>query len=63
MLLDEPVAHLDEENRRPVRETIAALPRGVTILFTGHDRALHDLADHVVALEGGRLTAPPHSAP
>ena len=58
MLLDEPVAHLDEENRRRVRETIAALPRGVTILFTGHDRALHDLADHVVALEGGRLTSP-----
>ncbi len=63
LLLDEPVAHLDEENRRRVRETIAALPRGVTILFTGHDRALHDLADHVVALENGRLASRPPPAP
>ncbi len=52
LLLDEPVAHLDAVNSRRVKETIMALPRSVTILFTSHDRSLHDLADRVIQLEG-----------
>lgn len=53
LLLDEPVAHLDAVNSLRVKQTIAALPPSVTILFTSHDRALYELADIVVALDGG----------
>ena len=52
LLLDEPVAHLDAVNSRRVKETIMALPRSVTILFTSHDQSLHDLADRVIPLDG-----------
>ena len=53
LLLDEPVAHLDAVNCLRVKETIAALPRDVTILFTSHDRSLHELADDLVELDAG----------
>ena len=51
LLLDEPVAHLDGMNRLRVQETIAALPRDITILFTGHDQALRELAYRTIDLD------------
>jgi len=52
LLLDEPVAHLDATNSRRVKETIAALPRSVTVLFTSHDQSLRELADRVIPMDG-----------
>lgn len=54
LLMDEPVAHLDVVNRMRVKETIAALPRNVTVLFTSHDGTLHDLADQTIDLAAAR---------
>ena len=54
LLMDEPVAHLDAVNRLRVKETIAALPRSVTVLFTSHDGTLHDLADQTIDLAAVR---------
>ena len=58
LLLDEPTAQLDAANRMRVRETLLALPRTVTLIFTSHDHALHDLADTSVELAEGTLLVP-----
>lgn len=54
LLMDEPVSHLDAVNRLRVKQTIAELPREVTVLFTSHDGMLHDLADQVIQLGASR---------
>ena len=61
LLLDEPTAHLDVENRIDVLRTLREVARktGTAVLFSSHD--LHDalqVADRVFALtRGGRFLA------
>ncbi|RLG47591.1 MAG: amino acid ABC transporter ATP-binding protein, partial [Thermoproteota archaeon] len=60
LLLDEPTANLDSENRRRVEEVLSEFP-GVVVVAT-HDRLLAlRLAERAVLLEGGgvRAVGPP----
>jgi putative ABC transport system ATP-binding protein len=59
LLLDEPTAALDEENRRSVEELIARLiqERQLTCLWVTHSLQQARLADRVLRLEAGLLTA------
>jgi ABC-type multidrug transport system fused ATPase/permease subunit len=50
LVLDEPTAHLDAAAVAAFREALAQVARGRTVLLVTHDRALLDLADHVVTL-------------
>jgi alpha-D-ribose 1-methylphosphonate 5-triphosphate synthase subunit PhnL len=59
LLLDEPVSALDPKNREAVLERIATLTSmGVAVLAVFHDiDAIHRLADRVVLLREGLVTA------
>lgn len=59
IVLDEPLAPLDRENRRLVRRTLRTLStEDVSLLLTEHDlRDVLTLADRAVLLENGRVTA------
>jgi len=59
LLLDEPTAALDEANRRSVEELIARLiqQRRLTCLWVTHSLEQARLADRVLRLESGQLTA------
>ncbi|HCT61787.1 MAG TPA: choline transporter [Acidobacterium sp.] len=59
LLLDEPTAALDEENRRSVEELIARLiqERQLTCLWVTHSLEQARLANRVLRLEAGQLTA------
>ena len=66
LLLDEPTAHLDVENRVDVLQTLREVARktGTAVLFSSHD--LHDalqVADRVFALtrDGRFLASDPHN--
>jgi len=60
LIADEPTGQLDSETGRQImrllRTVVAA--DGITALVATHDPALHELADEVLSLEDGRLTAP-----
>jgi len=60
LLMDEPLASLDEERKSEVLPFIAQLPRefSVPILYVSHsvDEVLH-LADNLVIIESGRVVA------
>lgn len=59
LLLDEPLAALDAERRETLRGLLNAAVRegGAATLLVTHDRAdVAALADHVVVIEGGRVT-------
>ena len=57
LLMDEPTSSLDDANTRLLeRHTTALIEDGVTVLWVTHDLAQADrIADHSIALEGGRL--------
>lgn len=55
VLLDEPTAHLDEENAAKVRAAIRIAARGRITLIVTHDPALAAMADDVVRLEDGAI--------
>lgn len=55
LLLDEPLANLDEESRRIVQEALRRY-KGTVLLVT-HDPAVAELADRVWRLENGRLAS------
>ncbi|MFB4320558.1 thiol reductant ABC exporter subunit CydD [Actinomadura sp. 21ATH] len=57
MLLDEPTARLDLRSERLLVEAAARLLEGRTALVVAHRPALLRLADRVVHLEDGRVTA------
>lgn len=56
LVLDEPMAGLDPEGRRHVRDLLRALKRaGTTLIMVTHDMEdVAELADHVIVLERGR---------
>ncbi|MEW1774932.1 ATP-binding cassette domain-containing protein [Streptomyces sp. NPDC086777] len=56
LLLDEPTAGLDPQQRRAFRDVLAALSGEVTILMSTHDiQDLAEEADHVTVLHAGRI--------
>ncbi|QJY48905.1 thiol reductant ABC exporter subunit CydD [Pseudonocardia broussonetiae] len=57
VLLDEPTAHLDPENALLVRAAVARLVERGTAVVVAHDAGWVDLADDVVTLTAGRVTA------
>jgi ABC-type polar amino acid transport system ATPase subunit len=61
LLLDEPTSALDPETASGVARTISELTHGrVTVVIVTHHRTLAEtLADRVLLLEAGKLSAPP----
>jgi ATP-binding cassette, subfamily C, bacterial CydD len=56
LLLDEPTAHLDPENRRALTADLLAATAGRSTLLITHDLEGLDQVDEIVVLEGGRVT-------
>ncbi len=56
LLLDEPFAGLSSEERRDVRQLLAAIPREVTIVMIEHDMDVAlDFAERITVLHFGRV--------
>ena len=55
VLLDEPTASMDEATERLFIERFGAWSKGKTVVMATHRMRMLDLADRVVALEGGRV--------
>ena len=57
LVLDEPTASLDARARERFHALCAELPAGTTLLLCSHRfEEIRHLADHVIALEDGRVT-------
>jgi ATP-binding cassette subfamily C protein CydCD len=56
VLLDEPTAHLDEENADRARAAIRAMAQRATVLLVSHDPATIGIADRVFDLAGQRVS-------
>ncbi len=63
VLADEPTAALDKQSGRDVVELMQQLAKeqGCTILLVTHDNRILDVADRIIQMEDGRLTATGHS--
>jgi len=57
VLLDEPATYLDAASREALKQALAALRTDRTVLVVTHDPELLRIADRVVTLEAGRVTA------
>lgn len=59
VLADEPTAALDSKSGRNIVQLMQELAReqGCTILIVTHDNRILDVADRIVELEDGRITA------
>jgi ATP-binding cassette, subfamily C, bacterial CydC len=57
MILDEPTAHLDPENRRELMADLLAVTEGRGVLLITHDLAGLDLLDEIVVLDQGTVAA------
>ena len=55
LVLDEPTAHLDPEHEAAIRESMARLRRGRTVLLIAHRLTTVADADTVAVLSDGRL--------
>jgi branched-chain amino acid transport system ATP-binding protein len=56
LLLDEPCAGLSPSERQRLSQTVAALPRDITVIMIEHDIDIAlALADHVTVLHHGRI--------
>ena len=60
LIADEPTGQLDSETGRQIMRLLRTVVQseGITALVATHDTALMDLADEVLQLEDGRITAP-----
>jgi putative ABC transport system ATP-binding protein len=60
VLADEPTAALDKKSGRDVVELMQKLAKeqGCTILMVTHDNRILDIADRIIYMEDGHLTAP-----
>jgi putative ABC transport system ATP-binding protein len=60
LLADEPTGQLDQETGKQIMRLLRAVVRseGVTALVATHDPALIDIADTVLHLQDGKITAP-----
>ncbi len=61
LIADEPTSQLDSESGRQIMRLLRTVVRseGITALVATHDAALVDLADDVLQLDDGRITAAP----
>jgi putative ABC transport system ATP-binding protein len=59
LIADEPTGQLDSETGRQIMRLLRTVVQseGITALVATHDQALLELADQVLAIEDGRLTA------
>jgi putative ABC transport system ATP-binding protein len=59
LIADEPTSQLDLETGRQIMELLLSVVRseGITVLVATHDEALVDLADKVISLEDGSVSA------
>jgi putative ABC transport system ATP-binding protein len=59
VLADEPTTALDSKSGRNIVQLMQELAReqGCTILIVTHDNRILDVADRIVELEDGRITA------
>jgi putative ABC transport system ATP-binding protein len=59
LLADEPTGQLDSQTARQIMILIRAIvnAEGITAIVTTHDRALMDIADRVLTIQNGQLTA------
>lgn len=55
VLLDEPDANLDQAGIRLVADLVRELARGCMVALVAHNAELIEAADHVIALDGGRV--------
>ena len=55
LVLDEPTAHLDPDNRRALTADLLAATAGRTTLLITHDLDGLDQVDEIVVLEDGRV--------
>lgn len=56
LVLDEPMAQLDEKGRRLVREILLSLrSQGKTLIIVEHDLENLDFADRLLLMEAGRM--------
>lgn len=63
LILDEPTAHLDEDNAGRIAELLPAIAAGRTVLLIVHHPELARRADTVVHVLGGRIVAPAQREP
>jgi putative ABC transport system ATP-binding protein len=61
LIADEPTGQLDSETGRQIMRLLrtVVLSEGITALVATHDPAMHELAQQVLRLEDGRLSAGP----
>ena len=59
LVLDEPTSALDGDSEARIIATLERLKGRHTIVIVAHRQALAAIADHVIALERGRLVQPP----
>ena len=58
LLLDEPTAHLDPQNRRRIGETLRTLAARTTVLISTHDLSeAESVCDQLIFLEAGQVRA------
>ena len=57
VILDEPTSALDGESEALIRETLAKLQGGVTVVIIAHRMSTLDLCDQILVIEGGRASA------
>ncbi|MBR0408585.1 MAG: ABC transporter ATP-binding protein [Clostridia bacterium] len=57
MLLDEPTSNLDSLNEAIILRSLKEASAGKTVALVSHRRSTARIADEVVAMEGGRVTA------
>jgi len=55
LVLDEPTAHLDPENRRALTADLLAATAGRSLLLITHDLEGLDQVDEIVVLDHGRV--------
>ena len=58
MLLDEPTSNLDSLNEAIILRSLKEASAGKTVALVSHRRSTARIADEVVTMEGGRVTAP-----
>lgn len=57
MILDDPVSQVDTETAGHILSALSSAARTRTAVFVSHRLSLARLADHVIVLENGRITA------
>jgi ABC-type multidrug transport system fused ATPase/permease subunit len=56
LLMDEPTSMIDVANKAKLKSVITSVARGRTLVLVTHDPYLHDIADVVYRIDGGKLS-------